>query len=556
MRIGRGNLFAAGDSGWLLARGIGAAAAIAFLILSFGHLDRFPRVHEDEPYIAASAMQLANGGTHGNPLFTGFHGAEQHVFLYPPLLPLIQSFVFRITGPGVAAMRIPSVLAGLAVLILAGILAARVRGPGCGALTMVLLVVLAAAGGVNGTSGIPLLDIARIARYDILVPVFGLSALLAFERASSRSPDSAWLWFVSGFFAGIATTAHLYGVFWLVALLAVLAVRRAGRGSEGRAGRAFPGVVRMVAGFVLALLPLAITIVSNWTEFLAQQRVVAARYDLFDPRFYIDNIINEPFRYGPFFGFDAGWSRLVLRPGLWLTGAGVVIALVHWARSGLRERQGTGFAIGLVLLVNVVLFTLLIQVKTYNYLISVWPMVVILIAAMATDRWERSRSGSQSSSSRKLSWHQIVLTVVLVALIAEGVVRIVGWRTTAARTSHYSSYMERVATHVPAGSHVLGLQQYWLGLHEFRFTSWLVPVWWNDARFTDAPIPFDAALERVAADVILVDQRMSDYFASLAEPDHPDHERWVAWQGFVERHGMQIVATVEDESYGTMHVLR
>jgi hypothetical protein len=116
--------------------------------------------------------------------------------------------------------------------------------------------------------------------------------------------------------------------------------------------------------------------------------------------------------------------------------------------------------------------------------------------------------------------------------------------------------MRRVAAHIPPGSHVLGLQQYWLGLQEFRYTSWLLPVWWNDPRFTDAPLSFDEALERVAPDVVLIDVRMARYFDSLADPDHPDHERLLAWRRFAGRHDAALVATIEDQTYGGMQVWR
>jgi hypothetical protein len=85
-----------------------------------------------------------------------------------------------------------------------------------------------------------------------------------------------------------------------------------------------------------------------------------------------------------------------------------------------------------------------------------------------------------------------------------------------ATTSLCTTFMERVAVHVAVGRHVRRLQQYWLGLQQFRYTSWLVPVWWNDRRFTDTPVPFDAAFQRVAPDVILIDQRMDDDFDSLS----------------------------------------
>jgi hypothetical protein len=559
-------------------------AALLFLALSIFHLDRFPPVHEDEPYVAASAAQLAAGATHGNPLFTGFHGAERQVFLYPPLLPVLQSFIFRVAGAGVVPMRIPSVAAGLAVLILAGILAARAGGAACGALTAILLVGLAVAAGLNGTSGVPLLDIARIARYDILVPAFGLAALITFERASASARGGGLLWFISGVLVGLATVAHLYGAFWLIGMMAVLVARRSARrgstteevhGDRPEHGSFLRASGLIVAGFAIPLLPVAATIASNAAGFLGQQRIVAGRYRVLDPDFYIQNIINEPLRYGPLFGINGDWTALVLRPGLWIAAVTIVLSLARWVRHDVRERQRTTFAIGLVCLTNVILFALLVQVKTHNYLISVWTLAVILIAATVLEAWRAAGGESALAPAGALSdsdaprvnrrplpsrrngqLRRLILAVALALVAVEGVLRITHWQAMAANTSPYIPFMRRVAAHIPPGSHVLGLQQYWLGLQEFRYTSWLLPVWWNDPRFTDGTLSFDEALERVAPDVVLIDVRMARYFDSLADSDHPDHERLLAWRRFAGRHDAVLVATIEDHTYGSMQVWR
>ncbi|MGH7128679.1 MAG: hypothetical protein ACREIV_08915 [Planctomycetaceae bacterium] len=84
-----------------------AILAGAYLILSFASLDRFPPVHDDEPWIAASGAQLAATGSYGNPMFSGFRGADRHIFLYPPLLPILQAGVFALLGATVVSMRIP-----------------------------------------------------------------------------------------------------------------------------------------------------------------------------------------------------------------------------------------------------------------------------------------------------------------------------------------------------------------------------------------------------------------------------------------------------------------
>ena len=85
---------------------------------------------------------------------------------------------------------------------------------------MTLLLLLRFAGGADVT-GVPLMDIGRIARYDIGVPVFGLAALWLFNHAERRAHrPRAPLWYAaSGAAVGIAGLIHMYGLFWLPVFL-------------------------------------------------------------------------------------------------------------------------------------------------------------------------------------------------------------------------------------------------------------------------------------------------------------------------------------------------
>ena len=85
------------------------------------------------------------------------------------------------------------------------------------------MLVLRVAAGRDGT-GILLLDSARINRYDIGVPVFGLMALMAFNRAE-RDRSDAW-YTLTGLLTGLAGLTHLYGVFWLPIFAGLSIARR------------------------------------------------------------------------------------------------------------------------------------------------------------------------------------------------------------------------------------------------------------------------------------------------------------------------------------------
>ena len=541
------------------AAGITFAICAGFLALLLTGLDRFPPVQQDEPWIASAAAHLAETGTYGSPLFTGFYGAERHVFMFPPLLPLLEAGTFAVAGVDVVTMRLPGVLAALLIVIAASLAAVRLGGPACGVLAAALLVCLSPAGRWNGTAGVPLLDVARVARYDILVPALGLAALLVFERA--RAPRSRALLCLGGALTGLATLAHLYGAFWLAGLLGVVMLRPASRAGRGRdAGW-------LVAGFALALLPALIWIGTAWTDFLGQQQILRERFGLLDARFYLDNLLREPERYRQLLTNADPLRSMFTRPGLWIVLAGTPLALVHlivWRRTG---RDRVDFTIAVLLISQIALFALLVRLKTFSYLISLWPLVVVLIAATAIRLWHGSPvasgaapdavpAGSRRPPSRGRRATRFALVLLFAAGFVEGGIRIGQWMARMSGTTRYADVAARIAEHVPPGVHVLGLHHWWLGLQEHRFTSWLLPVWWNDARYTRPPLPFDEALERVDPAIIIVDPPMAAYLAEIARPDHAQHDRFVAWRAWAERHAIDRVARITDPTWGTIEIWR
>jgi len=262
---------------------LAAAAIAAFLLISFAYLDRFPVVGQDEPWVAAPAYKLATQGVLGSDLFAGFHGMERHYFEQMPVYDLLEAAIFRLAGVGVVQMRLLSVLFGLVLLIVVHAVGREAAGERVAALAVVLMVtVRIAAPTASRPIGILLLDAARINRYDIPVPAFGLAALLvAIYAVRGRSRV---LWVSSGVLAGLSTLSHLYGAFWLPVLVAFALV------SDGFSRTAARSIAMVVAGFVLTLLPWMVWIGSNWSDYLAQNQAVAPRFAVFAPGFYASNV--------------------------------------------------------------------------------------------------------------------------------------------------------------------------------------------------------------------------------------------------------------------------
>src|SRR5204863_8106212 len=129
-----------------------------------------------------------------------------------------------------------------------------------------------------------------------------------------------------------------------------------------------------------------------------------------------------------------------------------------------------------------------------------------------------------------------ILGVVAAAVIAEGGVALGRLDQAAAITTPYPAFVADIRQYLPPGARILGLHSYWLGLQDFDYRSFLVPLNW-----ADEGLPLDQGLARVAPDVVLVDARMRDYFNS---PDvATDRGRFNLWLG---QHAGALIGRVDD----------
>jgi hypothetical protein len=147
-----------------------------------------------------------------------------------------------------------------------------------------------------------------------------------------------------------------------------------------------------------------------------------------------------------------------------------------------------------------------------------------------------------------------VLLAITLAVVIEGVWRIAGLLGAAAYSTPYETYTAEVAAHIPPGARVVGLQNYWLGLRQTDYRTLSLPFILSDPDYTPHPVPVDQTLEDLAPDVILIDTRIGDYLDQIANPDAPDHAKWVAFQSFMDRHQARLAAQVDDASYGPMRI--
>jgi 4-amino-4-deoxy-L-arabinose transferase-like glycosyltransferase len=496
----------------------------------------FPIVGEDEPWIAAAPYKLATEGVYGSDLFTGYYGVERHNYQHMPLYPLLQAVVFAAAGTGVLQMRLLPVAFGFALLVVVFLVARQAAGPRAGLLAVVLLLVIRIADG-GGPTGILLLDRARINRYDIAVPVFGLLALWMFNRAEVRRSRIGYL--ASGALVGLASLNHLYGIFWLAALATMLLI---GRRSKVLLDSALS---LLLAGVAITWLPWLAYIATGWSDYAGQMRFVSPRFDLLNPWFFTRNVLHGG---GP---LSLDWLQRSLgemplsRIGTWTALAGLPIALatiLYGARPASRA-ENAALSVAVSFVVTTALFFVVIYVKTYNYMIAIWPIAVLVLAIAAARLWH---AGGLTA--------RLLLGVLIGSTAIEAGTRLTRARQEAGRVTPYDSYTAAVARCIPDGSLVLGLQHYWLGLRQYRYRTWLVPVNNAHAVYSHAPIPFDEAIERVDPDVLLVDRYMDRMLRAARDPAHPYHYQYVGFETFVARRRASINCVIRDRSYGDMQV--
>ncbi|MGH7551868.1 MAG: ArnT family glycosyltransferase, partial [Longimicrobiales bacterium] len=508
--------------------------ALVFVLVSLQDLTVLPIVGEDEPWAASASYKLAQEGVFGSDLFAGHHNAEKRIYFWPPLYYLGVAASFVLFGVGVVQMRLPAVASGLAILLLTYVLGRQIGGARLGLLAAALRLVMRIASGWNDTTGIPLVDLARVSRYDILVPVFGLLALWTFNRAEDTRRTSQYV--ATGVLIGLAALSHLYGAFVLPALIVIQVLRR------GFAVLHERGTWAMSAGALLPWIPVLVYVAIGWEDFVAQQQMYADRYRLLDPRFYLSNLRMEIYRYRLLAPRDLSGLWFVRQFGTWVGVFGVPISLGTILAS--RQRNEPAFALAVALIVQGLLNALLLRSKMYNYIIALWPLAVILLAWLALRSWDAAR------------WRGVraALAFALFLVAVEGVLRIAHRHDVARRTTPYDDYTRRVAAHIPSDSRVLGLQHYWLGLRQFEYRSWLLPIFM--VRDPATSLSLDDALERVRPKVVLVDRHMGGFFEGAADPSNPYHADYVGLQRFLARHEARLDAVVRDSTYGDMRVYR
>ena len=263
-------------SGWAVSDSrLACLLIVAFALFNLVGLDRMPLVNGDEPWIAEPGLRFWRTGVFSSELHRGFYGVEQHFLLHAPLVSILVGGVIALLGQGLFQARLVSLALATATAALTFVLGRRLLSPRHGLLAVLMLTTWRVAPGVKAfPSGIPLVDLGRLTRYDIAVPVFTVAAfllvlpLMTGVRPAPLTRGAVTRLVFAGTLVGIAVSCHPAALAWTAMLCAALILTYGWR--DGLRSSAW-----IVAGTLIGFLPYALWIASGWSDFLRQQSYIA-----------------------------------------------------------------------------------------------------------------------------------------------------------------------------------------------------------------------------------------------------------------------------------------
>lgn len=507
------------------------------------YLDNYPAVIFDEAGIAAPAAKLARESVYGNDLFAGYYESERYNYEYMPLYPLLTAAAFKVFGAGVVQARAVSLVCGLALAALTFDLGRRLFDAKVGLLAAAALVCARLSADPRG-SGVLLLDLGRIARYDVLTALLVTAACCAF--AAARRRGSAWLFAAAGGIAGLATLSHPNGALILPVLALALLWQR-GWGALRHAQ-----LPLIVGGWLLAMVPWLAYVAQNPAAFRGQmlRHEALGRFDLLDPAFYLANLLAERDRYGRLLDLRAEGLPI---PTLGLA-VGTVAALAG-AHALIGRRKDDGNAArpdslaASVLLPSIpvlaLLLALLIGNKYYGYLLLLAPFAAILAAGGAAGMWRRAQTPLVRAS----------LAVVAAAVLLEGGAGVAHSLVQGRAASSYEALSAAIARTMPPGARLLIYHQFWFGLPGFETRSVLLPFYLSTARYhPDGPVPIDEALRQIAPEYVLADGLVEPEPWAPPGPDAEAQRR--GFSRFLRRQCGTLVTRIDSPTYGRLSLYR
>lgn len=497
------------------------AGVILFLALSFWHLDRFPEIHNDEVGIIEPGYNWFSTGVYGSRMYTGYYERERIYLEIMPAMPLLQGFIAKCLGVGVLQMRLIPVIVGAIILLLTEKigtdLTANKKVGLLSAFLMMFWQVMPAGENAFLGSGIPLIDITRIARYDTVATAFGLVAFWFWLK--HRKTGKLQFAIFAGAAVGLAGLTHPFGLIWLIIFWGLQAFEFPKGGWKNSFGQKHFWVMNFAVG--ATCLPWVIVIVKNWALFTKQflQRH-QTRMGFLDMSFYWHNLSTE------FQRFHLGVSEAdtFLRIGFWLFVLGIPAGMGWLAWRAFRRHDPSALRLFVPILLFSGILALLDQEKRVYYLLVYFPLLAILLA------W------GISQFKTRLVYGGLLLVFV------QGVFGIGQLHIEAAHRTSPDEFFTHLREAVPPSGVIIGPQTLWLAFPERDYRSIIAPtlIALSDPDLQGAFLP---SLERLGPDILLVHPSWKTW---VTNPDNPAQGEEAFW-AFMDRHQAMLITTLPDQ---------
>ena len=328
----------------------------------------------DEGWLMSKAYQFLH---HGKMAFTGmgnYLNFDSHTFTEMPLRSLVTSLFFFLFGTGILQARLVSVLMAMSILLLSYQVSKDAFGKTTAIVTVFLLFFLRLSI-FNEFSGMPLLDLAASARYDIDQALWILLSIKFFIHGYKNQKASTLAF--SGFFAGLAVLSHLYALVLPFTYLLFFI-------SEKKPFRK-PAVSVFIA-FAITLLPYFIWVVAHFEDYKNQMTWYYDRGNYLSSSFYLVNIQTEIHRYFSRLSEGGSFIKYLVLPG-------IVLSATYLFREYRHNKSAVNLKLMAHLLVSTpLLFLFFESTKMPIYLSSVFPFLVMSLAAILVSLYQHAGS--------------------------------------------------------------------------------------------------------------------------------------------------------------------
>lgn len=466
---------------------IGVASYVAIGLFT---LARMPIVWLDEALYTQPAWSFVTGGTFGMTMFPGLQGLDQDNVVFGRIYLGAIALSFKLLGLGPFQARLPSFVAGLAVIYLTYLMGRRLWNARAGVFAAVALAV----------SPVFLIQ-THDARPEMLLLAFFLAALYLAIRSDAELGFRGHLG--AGVIAGLAADIHLNGVLVPFVLLAFVAIRGGSRQTSLRRGAA------ILAGTLLGwmwwgmvhILPDPALFLDQWSS--GQSGVLPIQFLGTDLRTVL---MAEPLRF----------LQATLRwwPLAWLMPLGAILGgviLLHHH----RDRNVLGVLGAIV--VMILLMALVVAHKAPTYAVLVWPFLALLAG-----RWLTVAAGRAASIG-------ILATTSLASVFALSIVAASQWK------GDYDRFVGELRRYIPAGAVVQGEPTYWFGLADHPYIA--------DQYFSGGA-PYAETVRQLGIEYIIADEY---FFDTVLKVQRMVSEAEV--QDFFARYA-DLVVEIKDPQYG------